>query len=138
MSHLQSTLQRELGEPTYTVAKDGITIAMPSATLGDLIEEVSEVKQVGVINTTYQAERDGDTYVVGRTTEPVVMLECPEEDEFYAVEVRKGIAIIQPILDEEMLAAMRAQVVELDFNDGDAFVYEQVITDGLREVKPIG
>lgn len=93
-------------------------------------------KQVGVLRTEYvrvDAAPTGDgevTTVLGRQVEAVIYDQ--HLNKLYAVEQYKGLAIRAEICDEEMLAAMRGILPELE--DGDGFTYDQRVILGQEEL----
>lgn len=97
--------------------------------LGTLIGQ-GMFQQVGVLRTEYVRVDDGETTVLGRQVEAVIL--DKHLDKLYAVEQYKGLAIRAEICDEEMLAEMRATIPTLE--EGEGFTYDQRVTLGQEEL----
>lgn len=96
--------------------------------LGDQIAR-GLFKQVGVIRTEY-VQADGTTT---RSMEAVI--HDLHLDKLYAVEQYRGLAIRAEVVDEEMLAEMRAILPTLE--DGEGFTYDQRILQDVVDVAPV-
>lgn len=96
--------------------------------LGDQIAR-GLFKQVGVIRTEY-VQADGTTT---RSMEAVI--HDLHLDKLYAVEQYRGLAIRAEVVDEEMLAEMRAILPTLE--DGEGFTYDQRILQDVVDVDPV-
>lgn len=110
----------------------GSMMVMSGAALGAGVSE-GVLRQVGVIRTQYtEVDINGERKVTGHSIEAV--LECIESDngfdygEFYAVEVHRGVALINQVTDTEMVDAFVEQLALLDDEQirlGNHFVYDQ-------------
>lgn len=96
--------------------------------LGDQIAR-GLFKQVGVIRTEY-VQADGTTT---RSMEAVI--HDLHLDKLYAVEQYRGLAIRAEVVDEEMLAEMRAILPTLE--DEEGFTYDQRILQDVVDVAPV-
>lgn len=110
----------------------GSMIVMAGAALGALVS-AGDMRQVGVIRTQYrEVDINGESKVTGHSIEAV--LEVTGEftgmgkGSFIAVEVHRGVALINPVNDEEMVVAFVEQLALLDDEQirmGNHFVYDQ-------------
>lgn len=111
----------------------GSMIVMAGAALGALVTE-GVLRQVGLIRTQYtEVDINGERKVTGCSIEAV--MECRWggdtgffTSELYAVEVHRGVALINRVEDEEMLTSMSEQIAMLDDDQirlGNHFVYDQ-------------
>ncbi|AWH15421.1 hypothetical protein [Aeromonas phage 25AhydR2PP] len=110
----------------------GSMIVMAGASLGGLVTE-GVLRQVGIIRTQYtEVDINGERKVTGHSIEAV--LECGATNgtfncgDFYAVEVHRGVALINPVNDDEMTDAFVEQLALLDDEQirlGNHFVYDQ-------------
>lgn len=110
----------------------GSMIVMAGAALGALVSDCV-MRQVGIIRTQYtEVDINGERKVTGHSIEAV--LECLESTpdyacgDFYAVEVHRGVALINQVNDEEMVVAFVEQLAMLDDEQirlGNHFVYDQ-------------
>ncbi|AZQ96406.1 hypothetical protein ZPAH7B_orf00025 [Aeromonas phage ZPAH7B] len=110
----------------------GSMMVMAGAALGALVSD-GALRQVGVIRTQYtEVDINGERKVTGHSIEAV--LECLAADkgfdsgEFYAVEIHRGVALVNPVTDTEMVDAFVEQLALLDDEQirlGNHFVYDQ-------------
>ncbi|AEZ65071.1 hypothetical protein F401_gp49 [Aeromonas phage phiAS7] len=110
----------------------GSMMVMAGAALGALVSD-GALRQVGVIRTQYtEVDINGERKVTGHSIEAV--LECLGADkgfdagEFYAVEIHRGVALVNPVTDTEMVDAFVEQLALLDDEQirlGNHFVYDQ-------------
>lgn len=104
-------------------------VAFSAARLGDKIT-AGHFVQRGIIRTEYHDLAQGH---ISRSIESIIeSTRKGEEGDLYAVEQIRGIAIVAAILDEEMLAAIRAEIKTLE--EGEGVVYDQRIERGVEEI----
>lgn len=111
----------------------GSMMVMAGAALGALVSD-GALRQVGVIRTQYtEVDINGERKVTGHSIEAVLESkslhpELAPQHDFYAVEIHRGVALINPVTDTEMVDAFVEQLALLDDEQirmGNHFVYDQ-------------
>uniref|UniRef100_A0AB74UJT5 Uncharacterized protein n=1 Tax=Aeromonas phage vB_AdhaP_MF TaxID=3367373 RepID=A0AB74UJT5_9CAUD len=110
----------------------GSMMVMAGAALGALVSD-GALRQVGVIRTQYtEVDINGERKITGHSIEAVLEVTGDftgfGKGNFVAVEVHRGVALINTVTDTEMVDAFVEQLALLDDEQirlGNHFVYDQ-------------